>query len=82
MLGMIEVGLIERAPLPSVDRSGIAVAEALETGCIEGADLPTSAVELHGERGAVDRCHSAGRTVVEPELFLGAGELKPITGGK
>ena len=52
MLGMIEIGLVERAALAAIDRAGIAVPELLKLSGIEDERLRLPAVELHGDLAA------------------------------
>src|SRR5271168_3229540 len=79
---MIKISLVERAPLPFVDRPGIAVAKTLEPGDIEAANLAPPSVEPHRHLAPFDRGHRAGRAVIESELLVGPGELNPIARGE
>ena len=96
MLAVIEVGLVERAPLPFVDRPGIAVAELAEfPGRLIGAgdkrDQPLlSGLAVEGDRDAavlLDAADRADRTVDDagPAFVApcrGAGELDPVVFGE
>ena len=97
MLAVIEVGLIERAPLPFVDRPGIAVPELAEFAGLPDrcrrqtrpAD-PSSRFAVEGDRDAavlLDAADRADRAVDDAgAAFIGpcrsTGELNPVVFGK
>ena len=96
VLAVVEVGLVERAPLPFVDRAGIAVPEFVELarGIIVAGDKGDQALGRSGlavkcdrDLVALDHADGADTAIDDPGLpFLaarrGAGELDPVAFGK
>ena len=97
MLAVIEVSLVERAPLPLVDRPGIAVPELAEfAGRLIGAGdkrdqpLRSAGFAVEGDRDTavlLDAADRADRAIDDAgPAFVGpcrgAGELDPVVFGK
>src|SRR3954465_5161890 len=81
MLGVIQIGLIDRSALAFVNRAGVAVPETLIVGAVKTDNL--AAVVHLGEHAAVfDMFDRAGGAVVEPGFLIGLGELNAVAGGK
>ena len=93
---MIEISLVERPPLPLVDRAGIAVAEAVELpGLVIVANREFDherlaillAVKFNRYSNSIDIPHGADDAIREPGIARAlapgvAGELNPVAVGE